>query len=462
MNLKISGRAQRITMLLLILLGCNLLLLPAQVEAATPDQVASFRKLWYRTDSLVDDGSASRSWVWGPQALDYTYDDKYRFSPDDKFGERAFRHYDKGRMEIDSRQPKDSKWYIRGSTLVKEMVMGRVQIDENGAVAALNPLGVGTPANIPVVGDPGTTEATPTYATFTDYSSLSGFRSPDRRGQFVTKLIDRSADTVQFNTSDSKAEVVRYENATGHNVPRAFVDFFNTQGQVLDASGKKVTEPLFDPVYLFGFPLTEPYWAKVMVGGKSTLVLLQLFERRVLTYTPSNAPAWQVEMGNVGLHYLAWRKQQELSFSGPARLSLAKFKAVLQSYKSPVIGEADDLYATIQNYGLDPAVALAFFVRESGAGTAVGYCNGQNSLDNKNWGNVRGDENGVCGFQRFPSWKAGLDAWCRLMIKYYVNRGLDNINKAVPIYAPAADGNDVNEYLTSVYRLVMRWQDYRV
>jgi hypothetical protein len=323
-------------------------------------------------------------------------------------------------------------------------------------------LGITTPADIPVVGDPGPTDATPTYATFKEYSSLAGFRSSDRRGQSVTKLIDRYADTVQYDSGDPKARIERYEAATGHNIPLAFVEYFNKQGMVLDANGNRVTEPLFDAVYVFGYPITEPYWAKVMVGGKSTLVMLQLFERRVLSYTPSNAPQWQVEMGNAGVHYISWRTQHDLTFTGPARISFEKFRSILQSYKSPVVDEAADLYNTIVNYGFDPGVALAFFVRESGAGTAVGYCNGQNSLDNKNWGNVRGDENGVCGFQKFPSWKAGLEAWCRLMTKYYVNKGLNRLEDAVPVYAPAADGNDVGEYLRTMYTLMLRWLGYRV
>ena len=36
-------------------------------------------------------------------------------------------------------------------------------------------------------------------------------------------------------------------------------------------------------------------------------MLIQAFERRVLTYTPSNPPAFQVEMGNIGQHYYDWR-----------------------------------------------------------------------------------------------------------------------------------------------------------
>ena len=432
-------------------------------SAATPDQVAAFRKVWARSDNLVDDGVVSRSWVWGPKPLDYDYRDRYRFTDGGPVVERAFRHYDKGRMEIDPRQTPGSRWYIRGGTLVKEMVEGRVGVSEGGAKATLNPLNVRTPADIPVVGDPNVTDATPTYATFTAYASLRGDnRRPDLRGQSVTKLINHSADTVQYVTSDPNARIVNYENVTGHNIPKAFADYFDRQGLVQDADGNRVREPLFDALAVFGYPITDPYWARVQVGGQPKVVMLQLFERRVLSYTPTNDSEWQVEMGNAGRHYLTWRSQQELSFQAAPRIGLDKFRSVLASFRSPVTDQAGDLYATIVNSGLDPAVALAFFVRESGAGTAVGYCNGQNSLDNKNWGNVRGDENGVCGFQKFPTWQAGLDTWCRLMLKYYVNKGLNHLEDAIPVYAPAADGNDTNEYLTSVYTYVLKWEGYSV
>ena len=48
---------------------------------------------------------------------------------------------------------------------------------------------------------------------------------------------------------------------------------------------------------------------KAKVGGKTLDVLIQAFERRVLSYTPSNPAGWQVEMGNVGRHYYEWRYQ---------------------------------------------------------------------------------------------------------------------------------------------------------
>ncbi len=464
-NLLKPHRVKYLLLALALLLAYQLLLSPLEAEAAaTPDQVSDFRKLWTRTDDLVYDGIVNRSWVWGPKALDYGYKDKYRYSNKEKYIERAFRHYDKGRMEIDPRQPRGSQWYIRGGNLVKEMVMGKVQTSEDGEFNKLNPLGILTPAEIPVVGDPVLTDMTPTYASFSEFASVQGDnRAAERRGQSVVKLLNRDGYAVEkYTTDDPKAELVAYENVTGHNIPRAFKEYFEKVGTVLDASGNKVKEQLLDPLYIFGYPITEPYWARVPVGGKPTMIMLQLFERRVLSYTPTNTPEWQVEMGNVGRHYLDWRTQHDLSFVSSPRISLGKFTSVLKSYNSPVTNEAGDLYATIVSYGLDPGVALAFFVRESGAGTAVGYCNGQNSLDNKNWGNVRGDENGACGFMKFNSWKEGLVWWCKGMYKYFINRGLNRMEDAIPVYAPAADGNNVNEYLTTMYQLLLRWQGYRV
>jgi hypothetical protein len=56
-----------------------------------------------------------------------------------------------------------------------------------------------------------------------------------------------------------------------------------------------------------GYPISEPYWTKVKVGGVEKDVLVQAFQRRVLTYTPTNPEGWKVEMGNVGRHYYWWR-----------------------------------------------------------------------------------------------------------------------------------------------------------
>jgi len=65
-------------------------------------------------------------------------------------------------------------------------------------------------------------------------------------------------------------------------------------------------------VFTLGYPISEPYWTRIKVGGVDRDVLVQPFQRRVLTYSPDNSSSWQVEMGNVGRHYYLWRYGEEL------------------------------------------------------------------------------------------------------------------------------------------------------
>ena len=104
-----------------------------------------------------------------------------------------------------------------------------------------------------------------------------------------------------------------YREELGHNVPSVFVEFFLRPGLVAQygEDGKlgmwERSPLLIDWTDTMGFPVAEPYWAQVPVGGATKWVLIQPFERRVLTYTPDNSEAFRVEMGNIGQHYKAWR-----------------------------------------------------------------------------------------------------------------------------------------------------------
>ena len=86
--------------------------------------------------------------------------------------------------------------------------------------------------------------------------------------------------------------------------------------------------------YVLGLPVTEPYWIRAIVSGVERDVLLQLFERRVLTYTPSNPTGSKVEMGNVGQHYFRWRHQSTNTNSTAQVLNLSS-QAQLSSYNGP-------------------------------------------------------------------------------------------------------------------------------
>ena len=98
-----------------------------------------------------------------------------------------------------------------------------------------------------------------------------------------------------------------YEPATGHWVAEPFWEFMTSVGPVWEDDTFR-SEALFaDPFYATGYPITEAFWTRVLLEGQLEDVLLQCFERRCLTWTPGNPTGWEVETGNVGLHYYLWR-----------------------------------------------------------------------------------------------------------------------------------------------------------
>src|SRR5205814_309654 len=91
-------------------------------------------------------------------------------------------------------------------------------------------------------------------------------------------------------------ELISGRMQVGDNIPRAFWDFLNKVDLVYE-NGQAHNDRLNDPWYYASvLPISEPYWAQVIVGGQPRDVLIQAYERRVLTYTPVNPPAFQVEM----------------------------------------------------------------------------------------------------------------------------------------------------------------------
>jgi hypothetical protein len=63
----------------------------------------------------------------------------------------------------------------------------------------------------------------------------------------------------------------------------------------------------WDWIYVAGYPISEPYWARISVAGEQRDVLIQVFERRTVTYDPAQPDGYKVQFGNVGRHYYDWR-----------------------------------------------------------------------------------------------------------------------------------------------------------
>ncbi|NOK60060.1 MAG: hypothetical protein GFH27_549291n253 [Chloroflexi bacterium AL-W] len=205
----------------------------------------------------------------------------------------------------------------------------------------------------------------------------------------------------------------------------------------------------------------------VMTPGTTTLAISSLndrssveaFEPQVTTFEQLESMLAVDETQRATSSVL--QQAGSLTFQAPPRISRQTFTQVLQSNSSPAAPHANELYDIFVEYGLDPAVALAFFAHESSfckAGVCIDH-------DTKSWGNMRAAYNrtrivGVAPgpFVRYRSWQDGARDWSELILYRYVNRGLDTVAKAVPVYAPASDNNVPSAYIRSVNGMVARWQ----
>jgi hypothetical protein len=156
-----------------------------------------------------------------------------------------------------------------------------------------------------------------------------------------------------------------------------------------------------------------------------------------------------------------------LTIKAAPRISKQLFVRVIQGgsggRSSPAAPYASELYDIIVGYGIDPAVALAFFAHESQFCT-VGVCA---DYDTKNWGAQRravkpsrgvGFVPGRTGtFVKFGNWQDGVRDWCELILGRYVGRGLETVEEIVPVYAPSNDGNVPWSYISAVRRMVAAW-----
>lgn len=270
--------------------GAGLIDAPAALQKAL---VPSFAGVWQPSDEPVYDGSAHRTWLWGPHAFAQSVEP----FQETQHGDRFVIYYDKSRMEVTKPyDDRSSSWYVTNGLLVTEMVSGRMQVGENS-------FELHDPAVVPVSGDPDDTNG-PTYASFAGVTNSPALDD----GSTITQTINRAGQVgndVRYAGYGVTASA--YVTDTKHRIANVFWDYLNSSGVMLQ-NGQYQDARLFDPVfYATGFPITEAYWSQVKAAGKVQDVLIQCFQRRCLTYMPGNPAGWQVEMGNVGQHYYRWR-----------------------------------------------------------------------------------------------------------------------------------------------------------
>ncbi len=261
----------RMRLLAVIIIGV-LLLTPALVlfnsSAAGGFANPAFQAQWQQGEAVTPN-------FWGPISL--AKDGQQESYVEAAGGTRLVQYFDKARMELGANNT------VTNGLLATELITGKRQLGDN----TFQDFG---PANVPIAGD--TDNIGPTYASIQANAALLRVPVSSTPGTAVTAGLSPNGASQPFANGASfpQANIGGYDAVTQHNVPTAFATYRNTAG-----------------ISAIGLAISEPFWSNVKVAGMQKDVLMQAFERRVLTYTPSNPAAFQVEFGNIGSHYFQWR-----------------------------------------------------------------------------------------------------------------------------------------------------------
>jgi len=263
------------------------LLLPFTAQGA--DQFASpeFQQQWNRVESAIPN-------FWGPL-------ETARNGPVEPYAEgvdngepgiRLVQYFDKAQMEkTNPDRP------ATNGLLTVELKTGNLQLGD----FSFQPR---NPARIGIVGDQDIPEA----ATYADLGEL-----PERIASQLGGSVDLgfNASSRRFVAAqpadDPELRFVTYQGDPGgrfgQDIPQAFWDFMQR------IPGGWLTT--------MGYPISEAFGTNVKINGQSTFVVVQAFERRVLTYAPRNGSAFRVEFGNIGRHSYRWRYERSQPVSPP-------------------------------------------------------------------------------------------------------------------------------------------------
>ena len=278
----------------------------APVSAGLSDADIAFGEWWYYWDRPVARGDVKRSWVWGTPIREAPDTEPYvegQVWPGGETGERRVEYYDKARMEYwpgaaGRPHPDEDLWRITTGLLATELMTGRLQLGHD----TFEPH---TPSAAPVAGDPDSGDITPSYAAM---GKVMGYQ-PIPAGWTIIQTIDAHGNVgADQRFAQYGVTALDVGAPTNHTVASVFWQWMTQDGVTYRYDGELVSGPLFpNPFYATGYPTTEAYWTRARVAGVETDVLVQCFERRCMTYTPSNPEGWRVEMGNIGQHYYHWR-----------------------------------------------------------------------------------------------------------------------------------------------------------
>ncbi len=234
--------------------------------------------------SWVSDAAASTRVVdlWGSEPLTWRVE-PYAGAPNDR---RVVQYFDRGRMEIESGSSE-----VTVGKLVTEMLNGEIDLGS----------GITRELDVPAVaidsGDPD--PRVPSYGTL---SQLIENQEPgaSTAGSRVTEWID-SSGPIDGDSTPTIVHRSEYIEETGVHLPDVFTRLFEQP----DFQGGRWEDVL-------GLPISEPFWAEYRRKGDLQPSLIQVFERRILIYSPQLEEANRFSFASSGRHYAMWRYGQDI------------------------------------------------------------------------------------------------------------------------------------------------------
>ncbi len=234
-----------------------------------------FEQLW--TEQTAAAGNVD---LWGSEPLLWRVE-PYANATD---GRRVVQYFDRGRMELTPNNNGGTE--VTEGLLALELTTGEIRLGSKL-------LQYQDPPTTAI--DSGTPD--PSVATYAGLSQVVEKRAADQTATHSSlDMWINAVGTVTQKAPPSSVWDTRYVDATGHNLPDVFVNLFNQNpfGQMTW-------------VEALGYPISEPYWTTYRRNDEALPSLVQVFERRVLVYTPSLQPSEQITLANVGRHYYRWR-----------------------------------------------------------------------------------------------------------------------------------------------------------
>jgi len=265
------------------------------VSAAGDFANPAFSSQWHEGETGIPN-------FWGPLSTAHAgQQESYKEAAG---GQRLVQYFDKTRMEITN----PSTNTVTNGLLTVELVTGQMQTGD--AIFEQR-----TPARINLAGDPGSDGITyadlaraPKYAapgatgngSPYPWAYDSGMFNPHggfqykRDGDHYVPAIP-GGPFYPFDAPGSDGTVRVEGGPYGHSVFGAFVRFLQPYGTSADRASTVVET--------VGYPITPFFFAHTTIKDTAQWVLVQAFERRVLTMTADGL----VEFGNIGQHYHQWR-----------------------------------------------------------------------------------------------------------------------------------------------------------